>query len=230
MNQPKILFEDSLLRISYDISSDSDRCLIAFTGVGHGLGGIDVQREEFISQAALGMVIWVTDKQRSWGNNLDLESIAAILQKLINGKKIFVIGNSMGGFLGILMSRILKASHVMCFTPQFSISKSIVAEETRWMKYRKQIKNIRHLDLSESFSDDCNYAILVGSGQQEDVHTRLFKQYASGSKAHIYQFLGAEHNVASYLKDAGVLNESIERFFSGRNLVSFFQLNNIALA
>jgi len=35
------------------------------------------------------MIVWVTDKQRSWGNNLDIEQISNNLIKIAAGKDIF---------------------------------------------------------------------------------------------------------------------------------------------
>ena len=97
----KIFYEDDLLKISYVDDFITNRCLVVFTGVGHKLGGIDVQKEEFYSQHKFGMIVWITDKNRSWGNNLNVKQISEKLIKLSKNMDIFIIGNSMGGFLSI---------------------------------------------------------------------------------------------------------------------------------
>ena len=104
----KIFYEDDFLKISYSNEFKSDRCLVVFTGVGHAMGAIDIQREEFYNQHKLGMVIWITDKKRSWGNNLNIKKISSAVKKFSENRKIYIIGNSMGGFLAILFSKFLE--------------------------------------------------------------------------------------------------------------------------
>ena len=225
----KIFYEDELLKISYIDDSTSNRCLVAFTGIGHAMGGIDVQREEFFSQHRLGMVVWVTDKQRSWGNNLHIEEISKAIKRLVGEREIFIIGNSMGGFLGVLFSSALNAKRVMAFVPQFSVSPKIVPTETRWMKYRKEIQTFVYEDLRNSFNNHIDYALLLGSGDEEDVHYRKFSEVENNQNIQLFRFTGTDHYVARYLKELNVLNECIDAFFGGDSLTGFFEQRNIEL-
>lgn len=218
----KKFHEDRYLKITYLDNSDTDRCLIVFTGVGHAMGGIDVQREEFFSQHALGTVVWVTDKQRSWGNNLDIKKTAGYINRLSAGRETFAIGNSMGGFLAILFSKLLNVKRVMAFVPQFSISPKVVPSETRWAHYRKEIKEIIHEDLSESFSDDVEYALLMGSGGPEEIHYQKFLSVSQRPNIQMFKLIDSDHNVARYLKELNILNECIDVFFSGGSIKTFF--------
>ena len=197
----ELFYEDEFLKISYLDASNSNRCLIAFTGVGHAMGGVDVQREEFFSQHALGMVVWVTDKRRSWGNNLKVEAISSAIQNLIAKREVFFVGNSMGGFLAILFSSILNAKRVMAFVPQFSVSPNIVPCERRWMNYRNEIKKFVYEDLSHSFRDSIKYALLMGSGGNEEIHYHKFSDFSHKPNVHIFKFVDSNHNVARYLKE-----------------------------
>ena len=223
----KLFYEDEMLKITYLDNSNSSRCLIAFTGIGHAMGGINVQREEFFSQHALGMVIWITDKRRSWGNNLKVERISNAIKNLCSEREIFLIGNSMGGFLAILFSRALNARKVMAFVPQFSVSPNIVPTEKRWMEYRKGIKNIIYEDLSKSFSDDIDYVLLMGSGGAEEIHYQKFACLSQKPNLQLFKFLDATHNVAMHFKDLNILNQCIDVYFSNNSLNEFFIRNSV---
>ena len=222
-----LFYEDEFLKITYLDNANSNRCLIAFTGVGHAMGGIDVQREEFFSQNAMGMIIWITDKRRSWGNNLKIKEISNAIKSLIDEREVFVIGNSMGGFLAILFSSSLKAKRVMAFVPQFSVSPKIVPSENRWMNYRNEIKKFVYEDLSHSFRDSIKYALLMGSGGNEEIHYHKFSDFSHKPNVHIFKFVDSNHNVARYLKELNVLNECINTFFGESSLEVFFARNSI---
>ena len=222
MNDTLILFEDDFLKVSFDGSTQNNRCLIAFTGVGHQLGGVDIQNEEFKAQCSLGMVIWVIDKKRSWGNNLNIVNLSKVLIEISTGKEVYLIGNSMGGFLAILMSKLLKARRTITFVPQFSIYPEVVPNEKRWISYRKNIRKIRYTDLSESFDKNCEYAVLVGSSIQDEIHNLFFRKYAKAPNIFLYQFLDVGHDITRKLKNANLLNKCINDFFSGSDLSHFF--------
>ena len=229
-NTIELLYEDEFLKISYCFGVNSNRCLVAFTGIGHSLGGIEVQSEEFFSQHKFGMVIWITDKHRSWGNNLNVIKISKYIKDLVCGKDIFIIGNSMGGFLGILFSGALKAKSVLAFVPQFSVSPRIVPTETRWMDYRINIKKYLYDDLSNSFNDNIKYAILLGSGGAEEIHYNKFLTFSNKPNIQIYKFVHAQHNVARYLKHLNLLNDCINTFFNQISLKKFFLKNSIKVS
>ena len=55
--------------------------LLSFTGIGHGMGGIDVQRPEFFGAGkSFGNVIFMSDRKRSWGNSLDFGRLIEVLE------------------------------------------------------------------------------------------------------------------------------------------------------
>ncbi len=221
----KIFYEDEFLKISYLDEIFSDKCLVAFTGVGYGMGGIDIQREEFFHQHKLGMIIWITDKKRSWGNNFDIKKISNQIKLLTKDKEIFIIGNSMGGFLGILFSKYINAKKVLAFVPQFSVSRDIIPSEKRWIKYTKFIKNFRYKDLVESFASQTEYALLFGDDKEDNVHYLKFQDFLKMSNVQIIKFKNSDHNVARYLKKLNLLDECIVTFF-GKDLFNNFCKKN----
>ena len=223
----KIFYEDDFLKISSSNEFKSDRCLVVFTGVGHAMGAIDIQREEFYNQHKLGMVIWITDKKRSWGNNLNIKKISSAVKKFSENRKIYIIGNSMGGFLAILFSKFLEAKKVIAFSPQFSVCPDIVPDEKRWMNHRQFIDEYRYKDLSDSFDRNTKYALLIGDGQHEDIHYSKFIKFSSLSNIELIRFNDTGHKVASNLKDLNLLNQSIDVFFTDQSLRNFLNHNSI---
>tara|TARA_B100000579_G_scaffold420308_1_gene419904 strand:+ start:257 stop:940 length:684 start_codon:yes stop_codon:yes gene_type:complete len=223
----KIFYEDDFLKISYSNEFKSDRCLVVFTGVGHAMGAINIQREEFYNQHKLGKVIWITDKKRSWGNNLNIKKISNAVKKISENRKIYIIGNSMGGFLAILFSKFLEAKKVISFSPQFSVCPDIVPDEIRWMNYRQFIDEYRYKDLSDSFDKNTKYALLIGDGQHEDIHYNNFIKFSSLSNIELIRFRDTGHKVASNLKNLNLLNQSIDIFFTDQSLRNFLNRNSI---
>ena len=62
--------------------------------------GISAKNEEFNKFLGFGNQIWITDKNRSWGNNIDFRHLQVLLRPYLNAQTV-AIGNSMGEFLVI---------------------------------------------------------------------------------------------------------------------------------
>lgn len=222
----QVVYEDNNLMIQVqDRESTGNICLVSFTGVGHGLGGIDLQTPEFTRSGLNGPKIFVIDKQRSWGNDVSLETIEEVTGAYSVGRQVITLGNSMGGFLAILLSGPLEADHCLAFTPQWSIDPRIVPEEKRWMSYRRKIETIRYPDLSKSFETACRYTCLFGDSRDEEIHSSRFPSGLENLE--VYKFKNAEHDLAAYLKERGCLYPLIEgvlaglppsRLFASRNM------------
>lgn len=168
----QILHEDAFLKISC-LPSEGENIVLCFTGIGHSLGGLDVQQPEFAGTGLrLGMPVFVTDKTRSWGNRIDFVQVAQILGPFMARKSVFALGNSMGAFLAIAASVELPIRHVLAFAPQFSVDPAIVPDEIRWKKYRDHITQFRIPSLAGRFRPDCHYDIFVGDDPVEEMHWR----------------------------------------------------------
>ena len=154
------VYEDSLIKISV-IENSNDRTILCFTGVGHALGGIDVQSEEFINASTQATTIFIIDKERSFGNNLDFDLIANVIYPYIQGEKLYSLGNSMGGFLAILATKFFDIDVAIAFAPQYSVSKKVFPHEKRWDVYVNNIKFFKFESLDGAFNDKTEYYILV---------------------------------------------------------------------
>lgn len=163
-------------------------------------GGINVQQEEFYKATDGAMAIFVVDKNRSWGN-IDWDLLSETISPYLANKRVFTIGNSMGGFYAILASRHFLIDKVISFVPQYSVHKSIVPLEDRWSLYTKRIRNPKYISLEESFSDKTEYHIFYGNDEQDLVHKNLFPK----QKNIIMHSYSGDHYIVTYLKSKGLL-------------------------
>jgi hypothetical protein len=218
------IYDNPDCAVYYKDKVGSSRAIVSFTGVGHALGGIDLQSPEFFRASQIASVFFVIDKNRTWGNHLNIEEISRLIMELSQNKEITCIGNSMGGFLAILFSSHLAASSVIAFTPQWSICGKIVPGEQRWRSYRNNISKIVYADLSSSFNLKADYLVLFGSGSGEDMHRKFFLEI-DGCK--VLKFADAGHNVASYLKDENLLYSLIEKWIDREDIFTVLREKNI---
>lgn len=193
-----------------------DTCLVSFTGIGHGTGGLDVQRPEFAKAGVSGPRFFIIDKTRSWGNALALEQLAFHVIKRAEGRRVFTLGNSMGGFLAILASKPLGATRCLAFSPQWSVDPACMPLERRWMAYRRTIRHFRYPDLSKAFSSDCSYDVVFGGDVFEAMHAERFP--ADYQNVAIYQLGNSGHEVAASLKAAGLLHNVVTASLNGESL------------
>jgi len=208
------LFEDESTKISSIENPRSDHITLCFTGIGHALGGIDVQREEFLKASSGSTTIFVVDKFRSWGNNLDFSMLASMIDSYGSTKKVNAVGNSMGGFLAIVASKYIRMHNVVAFVPQYSVNKSIIPTENRWDVYVDAIREWFHLSLGGYFIDHTNYYIIAGYGGDDEKHLNLMPNKGNINKIYFRnnRFI---HNVAATLKEDGILYDVIHDCFRG---------------
>lgn len=189
------------------------RVLLSFTGVGHGMGGIDVQRPEFFGAGrAFDNVIFISDVTRSWGNALDFDLILENLRPYIDQKRVFMIGNSMGGFLSVLMSNFLETEACIAFVPQFSVSGKIVRFEHRWRNYRRHIKDFKYPSLEGRFNQSTRYYLFSGASWPDRKHWKRFPHQDNVQNIIIGK---SAHNLAVELKSVGKLPALISACFDG---------------
>ncbi|OHV12003.1 hypothetical protein [Kushneria phosphatilytica] len=196
---------------------------ICFTGVGHALGGIDVQKEEFKNIEKIGNIIYIVDKKRSWGNNLDINGIVDFLTPYTRGREVYTIGNSMGGFLGILFSKHLKTKCSISFAPQYSICKSVVPNETRWKNYISEISKIEHVSLENSFSQSTSYFSFFGDDTVERQH---WENFPIASNMYSFIIKNQSHDLAKSFKERGILYKIIEQCFLFKNIETCLKEGN----
>lgn len=187
--------------------------LVSFTGIGHGMGGVDVQKAEFFGAGRrFDNLVFVTDKTRSWGNRVDFDEVARILAPFTATGPTCAIGNSMGGFLAIVMSAFMPIDVVVAFVPQFSVDPDVVPWEHRWSEYRDMIESYRIRDAGVYFVPHSRYVLFSGGRGLDLKHAGLFP--VRDNICHLV-FSGAGHAVAADLKEQGLLDRVVGEALSG---------------
>lgn len=214
-----VLYEDDFLKVTIkDIFQNTYdtpvELLVVFTGIGFGVGGVDVQKEEFTKGDFSGDIIFVFDKKRSWGNFLDFDALKLIIYPFFEGKKVYYLGNSLGGFNAIIFSRFLKPNSVLAFVPQYSVSKKVIPKENRWDRYVDDIKEFRFESLEGFFSELVEYYVFTGDNFKEKRH---WMRMPKSSNVNVFVLKGVGHQCAKVLRDAGCLYELIESCFYKNN-------------
>lgn len=211
---PECIYEDDTIRIS-GIRGGSKALFVAFTGIGHRLGAL--QREEFvkISQAeGANSVLFVQDKTRSWYNEPSfLEKLQpVVVDWSVNCEQVVTLGNSMGGFGAIVFAGALEADTAIAFSPQFSVSPTVVPNDRRWQKYRSQIVEFRYESAAGYIVDGCNYFLFQGDGKADWYQIGGFP---IRSNLRQYVIPDGPHNLAALLRAHGSLASIVEASASG---------------
>ena len=224
------LYEDDFLLLKGIKKNQSDTCIVSFTGVGHAMGGIDVQREEFVGSALKnGSVFFVTDKTRSWSNNICLEKIHKVFSEFGSFEKIFSIGNSMGGTNSLLLGPKIGAKTLIAFTPQYSVHPDLFPDlkSRKWMQYRNQIEQWTYKTVEDNGDHNGKEYIFHGDSSLELMHARKFVQ--KHNRVHLI-IKGCGHDVAMNFKKKDVLSKVIDLCIAGANrdeLVGLLSLSGI---
>lgn len=177
------------------------------------MGGIDVQKAEFFGAGrSFDNVVFITDKKRSWGNSIDFNELASLVSPFCDGASTYAIGNSMGGFLAIVMSSYVRIDCVVAFVPQFSVCPQIVPWETRWTEYRSQIIDYHIQDVAASFVSGTRYVLFSGG---RGLDRRQARHFPVSENIHHFIFPKIEHSVAIDLKEMNILDRVIGASFAG---------------
>jgi pimeloyl-ACP methyl ester carboxylesterase len=205
----QIAIDDDDLRISY-VRGAGNVTVVAFSGIGHGFGGI--QTEEFRKSLTGGdaSVVFVIDKKRSWYNGGMSRRIITAVNKLIMAfgtQHCITLGNSMGGFGAIVFARhFVSCSQAIAFSPQSSVHPAIAPFETRWNEWRDQISAWDVKDAAASLDAGIRYDLFFGAEDTMDgAHAERFRRLATpATTLHVIPACG--HEVAAYLRTEAKLS------------------------
>ena len=208
------IFEDAFVKItSRQAQSDhkSDSILLSFTGIGHAMGGLNVQKPEFFGTGrSFDNIVFVTDKTRSWGNQLNFDTIKDAIAPLIGARTVYSIGNSMGGFNAIVSTSYIATDMCIAFVPQYSVNPSLVPWERRWKVYTSRIQTFQFESVSGHMNDTTSYYIFSGGRGRDQMHAELFPV---GDNIRHYSFPNIAHDVARTLKEMGALDAVVQSCF-----------------
>jgi pimeloyl-ACP methyl ester carboxylesterase len=197
------------LTISYE-AGECDTVVVAFTGIGHALGGI--QKAEFgRSLGELGLLpssIYVIDRHRRWFNHglaSQIEDAVSQLVERLGARRAVTLGNSMGGFGAIAFARrVPGCAAAVAFCPQSSVHPEVAPFERRWREY---VEAIRDWDLPDSVTEihtGIRYSIFYGERDKIDLqHARRLSTTTGDVRIQLEPNCG--HEVAAKLKADGRL-------------------------
>lgn len=209
-----ILFEDDHLRVSRQGDASAHNVILCFTGMRQRLGAVGGP-EEFVGSTQLADfdAVFVTDKSKSWFNAFPVERLLEVLRPVVENRTTYALGNSMGGFGAIWISKYLPVKAVLAFAPQFSVHPDVVPEERRWSLPRAAIRQWRTRSLDGHFVPDTEYVTV--NGEVDAIHWSKFPTGAG--RTHLL-IEGAGHDAADHLKRAGSLRSLVSEVFAGQGI------------
>lgn len=190
----------------------SDRLVISLSGVGNTRGVMPpFEMARMATDNGRHSAIFVSDKTRSWMNAPNLADLILaqidIAQKMFRPAKVSAVGNSMGGFMALELSRHVELKTTLAVVPQYSAMQSEVPEEKRWAFFRNKIESFQFPRVENLPTEGCTHYVIHGGEEDEFIHWSRFP-VQSNLKHMILPEEG--HNLAQYLKAKGKLKDIVQ--------------------
>lgn len=188
-----------------------DKLIVVFSGVGTN-PHIHPPIEFFSSATENGVnhCLFISDKTRSWLNAPGIDDeIVAIIQTVADEAglaDIHLLGNSMGGFVALMLKDQLAAKTVLSFTPQYSVKRSIIPEEKRWLRFRRAIEFFKYPEVSLTSNSEQRVFIVHGGSADELMHAQRFPKVRG---IHHFILPQCDHNLMQHLKKRGKLKSLV---------------------
>jgi len=208
---------DKRFRFAY-YQGQSDTLVLSCAGVGKKRGQMPpFELMKVASGDGVHSVLFVTDSTRSWlsapGLQAEIVEQMETLMARLSPKTVVAIGNSMGGFMALNMTRVLPIDVSIAFTPQFSVDKTIVPEETRWTYHRDKIEEFTVPKVENLPQDNVQHYVFHGGEQSEYIH---WSRFPVQENLRHYIFPKFDHNIARELKKQGLLASTINACMENR--------------
>ena len=206
---------DKRFRFAY-YQGQSDTLVMCCSGVGTKRG----QMPPFeLLRAASGdgahSVLFISDKTRSWlsapGLQTEIVEQMETLMARHTPKVLVAMGNSMGGFMALNLSRVLPTDVTIAFTPQYSVDKAIVPEETRWRHFRDKVEKFNVPCVENLPQNSGQHYVFHGGEQAEHIH---WSRFPVQENLRHYIFPAQDHNIAKALKEQDLLAPIIDACMS----------------
>lgn len=216
--------------IEINLSENGSNLYIFFGGISAGLG---TPIFEFYNSSKIidEHKIFIRDYGQCWyqdglhGISKDIHSTAKYIQhhiEKINPKKIFFVGNSMGGYAAILFANLVGKGEVIAFAPQTFISPILrwKHKDIRWKKqihttyrksfFKKKVWNLKPLLLNSTSSN--KISIFVSTNDLLDhIHATHIINIPC---VKVYEFEEGGHGIVQLLRDEGALPSIMAGTFS----------------
>ncbi|MEM8729240.1 MAG: hypothetical protein AAGF79_04915 [Pseudomonadota bacterium] len=211
----QVVADDADLGINHYVG-ETDVAVVAFTGIGHGMGAI--QQDEFVG-SALGAdrnhVISIIDRKRSWysakGMQAHILDTVLRLKADLGVRRVVTLGNSMGGFGALLFAERFGADTAVAFVPQYTMRNDFA--EPRWRPYREQMVEQNLATLGPFLNGKTKaYAFFGADDVRDRMHVRRLRAHCI---IDVIEVAGSDHNnLTAFLKREGVLAPLISAMIS----------------
>ena len=204
-----IIHQTDDLTIIHRAAAQMDAQLIlSFSGVCHkfdGMGAMEFAK----SLANFGMdgeILFISELARTWYSNV-ADRIVDFVQSRYPGRRIITLGNSMGGSGALLLSRLLPGCEVaVSFVPQYSVSPCLMPDETRWREHSQTVQNWAYeMSVPDQGHRRARQLLFFGADESRDMPHAERLSGALNPDSTIFIVDGCGHNVASFLKNKGLL-------------------------
>lgn len=217
----EVLVDDADLMIEYEPGNGAcGEVVISFSGVALSLGSIHKTefRNSLRKPRHVRDAYYVSDKRRGWYNST-FDRIRETIGPRVEGRNVYTLGNSMGGFAAILFSLTFDGAMAsISFCPQYSISRPLAPFETRWGADAEAIgawSAPTCLPEAWNVPRPVRHYVFCGEGEPRDVQHAQLIQMAAANPVSVYVFEGVGHGVASGLKQAGALHQLLDAAMQG---------------
>lgn len=211
------LREEKALAIGY-VPGRSKRLVVSMSGVGRRRNRMPPY--EFVASASNGgenHTLLVADRTRSWMNRkMVSEAIVEHIEMLKaehDIRSVVALGNSMGGFMALVLPQLTRVDQVIAFSPQYSMHPEHVPEEKRWQFWRDRFPRYAHETVGRLDKANGKVFVFHGDSDEEAIHWRRFPGRRS-----LQHFIlrGMGHDMARDLQRRGLLKRVIRNAIAGR--------------
>ncbi|MFA6197309.1 MAG: YqiA/YcfP family alpha/beta fold hydrolase [Sulfurimonas sp.] len=205
----------------FDFEMESDILVLSFSGFNGWLGGIFNSRYPFLIGKMKTHKIFILDKSNSWFHNgienvtTNMDETIKFIQTIIqreNYSKILCVGASMGGYMALLIGKLINATNILAFSPQTCIDENNRKKfnDTRWSSelknLNKDVKNTKYLDLQKLYEEPFKSSVNVEIHYSKNVPLdELHAKHLQNRQVKLIGYEDSDHYIAVYLHQKGAL-------------------------
>jgi hypothetical protein len=217
--------------VEIELSPGVSRLYVFFGGIA---AGIAMPPFEFYNSSKIinEHKLFIRDFRQCWyhdglpGISHDMHSTARFIEKEIeklNPEKVFLVGNSMGGYAAILFATLIKKGQVIAFAPQTFIAPflRLMHRDKRWRKkifntYKRSLFKAKQWDLKPLLTQaqrNPKISIFVYiNSRLDNIHALHLKKITG---VRIFGFNGGGHGIVRLLRDEGLLPSIMAGTYQG---------------
>ena len=208
MNPPsQTIYSADDVEITY-IPGQTDNAVVVFTGIGLGLGGLQIPEFRRTLSGTTHHTYFVIEQARYWYNSTFERIVSALNVSLeqVGIHRVVTLGNSMGGFGAIVFAKRLQhCVRAIAFAPQSAMDPAIVPWDGRFRDLTVSVQRWNGLDATLELTPSIEYFLFFGTRTPEDTrHVERFSAACSLMMS-VYLIDDAGHGVAIELAHKGVL-------------------------